>query len=390
VSVRQVTQKDRYGRPTTFWMIDFTYRHPDGRRERVRKVAEIQSRREAEAEERRLVAAVAGGTFARKEPTPEPAPAAAPLFKDFAAEFERTYVATNNKPSERETKASILRVHLVPAFGDLRLDALGPERVERYKALKLRGDPAAVPKRRPLAPKTINNHLTILHRLYAIAIEWGRIPAGVAPTIRWLDTPEPEFDFFDFDEAERLIAAAGAWRPVILVALHTGLRLGELLALRRQDVDLKAARLLVRRAVARGIVGTPKNGKKREVPLSERALATLQAHQHLRGELVFCADDGAMLTKGACKHPLWTACKRAGLRQVGWHVLRHTFASHLVMRGAPLKAIQELLGHATLEMTMRYAHLSPDARREAVRLLDGAGASRGKTAARQGGGRDGD
>jgi hypothetical protein len=62
------------------------------------------------------------------------------------------------------------------------------------------------------------------------------------------------------------------------------------------------------------------------------------------------------------------ACKQAGLRQIGWHVLRHTFASHLVMRGAPLKAAQELLGHASIEMTMRYAHLSPDARRDAVGL----------------------
>src|SRR5882762_7301135 len=69
-------------------------------------------------------------------------------------------------------------------------------------------------------------------------------------------------------------------------------------------------------------------------------------------------------------HPIWRACKRAGLRPISWHVLRHTFASHLVMRGVPLKAVQELLGHATIEMTMRYAHLSPDARRDAVGVLD--------------------
>lgn len=64
------------------------------------------------------------------------------------------------------------------------------------------------------------------------------------------------------------------------------------------------------------------------------------------------------------------ASVQAGLRRIGWHALRHTFASHLVMRGAPLRAIQELLGHATIEMTMRYAHLSPHVGRDAVRLLD--------------------
>jgi site-specific recombinase XerD len=77
-----------------------------------------------------------------------------------------------------------------------------------------------------------------------------------------------------------------------------------------------------------------------------------------------------MLTKGECKHPLWRACKRAGLRRIGWHVLRHTFASHLAMRGKPMKVIQELLGHATMEMTMRYAHLAPAVHRDAVAALD--------------------
>ena len=95
------------------------------------------------------------------------------------------------------------------------------------------------------------------------------------------------------------------------------------------------------------------------MPLSDEALARSRRIGIFEGELVFCDDDGEMLTKGECKWPLWRACKRAGLRRIGWHVLRHTFASHLVMRGVPLKAVQELLGHATMEMTMRYSHLSP-------------------------------
>ena len=128
-------------------------------------------------------------------------------------------------------------------------------------------------------------------------------------------------------------------------------------------------RIIVRRAVARGLIGTPKNGKAREVPLSDQAAAALGDHPG-RGDLVFCAPDGAMLTRGSTKWPLRRALARAGLRSIGWHCLRHTFASHLVMRGAPLKSVQELLGHSTIEMTMRYSHLSPDARRDAVRLLD--------------------
>jgi site-specific recombinase XerD len=88
-----------------------------------------------------------------------------------------------------------------------------------------------------------------------------------------------------------------------------------------------------------------------------------------RGSLVFAAADGSMLTKGTTKWPLWTAAKKAGLRRIGWHVARHAFASHLVMRGAPLKTVQELMGHSTIEMTMRYSHLSPQARQHAIDLL---------------------
>ncbi len=142
------------------------------------------------------------------------------------------------------------------------------------------------------------------------------------------------------------------------------------MALRWQDVDLVAGRLNVRQNVVRGIIGTPKSGKPREVPLSDEALVALKKHRHLRGPLVFCDLDGRLHRTPKVRWELERACKKAGLHQVGWHVLRHSFASHLAMRGAPLKVIQELLGHATMQMTMRYAHLSPEIARDAVKLLD--------------------
>src|ERR1019366_5741760 len=115
-----------------------------------------------------------------------------------------------------------------------------------------------------------------------------------------------------------------------------GLRQGELLALRWDDVDLVAGRLVVSRSLSYGEVTTPKNGRTGEIPLGDDVLASLKRHRHVRGEVVFCKADGAMFTKGESRHPLWRACKRAGLRRLGWHVLRHTFASHLVMRRAPI------------------------------------------------------
>lgn len=194
------------------------------------------------------------------------------------------------------------------------------------------------------------------------------------------------FDFLTFEEAERLIAAAakvpaqgkrdrfavgaGDWGRMILVALRTGMRIGELLALRWPNVQMKARKIHVCESFVRGVVGSPKSGRAREVPLSRQALEELKAQRHLRGELVFCDGDGKRLTQDQVEKPLRLACEKAGLRRVTWHVLRHSFASHLVMRGVPLKAVQELLGHASMEMTMRYAHLAPEVRSHAVDVLD--------------------
>ena len=121
----------------------------------------------------------------------------------------------------------------------------------------------------------------------------------------------------------------------------------------------------------------PKSGKSRIVDLPRRAVAVLRGHKHLRGSFVFCQEDGSIVTPWICgtkqtNGPLAKICRKAGLRRVGWHALRHTYASHLVMRGASLMEVKELLGHSSLEMTMRYAHLSPRARKAAVALLDGA------------------
>lgn len=337
------------------WWVDFRYR---GTRHRMK--SPVDTKRGAEEFERQLRQELLDGTFGQRKEEQTDEPPKVPTVAEFAAEFLTGYARSNNKPSEVASKEGAFRNHLIPFFGRMRLDEIDGRIIERFKAKKLAEE---------LAPKTINNFLTMLHKLLAVAVEWNII--GHAPAMKWLKAPEPEFDFLDFEEAERLRAAGdGEWAAMITVALKTGMRLGELLALRWDDVDLVAGRLVVRRAVARGIIGTPKSGKSREIPLSLETVRVLKAQRHLRGELVFCDQDGALHSKNSCKWPLWRACKRAGLRRIGWHVLRHTFASHLAMRGVPLKAVQELLGHATIEMTMRYAHLAPAVHREAVAALD--------------------
>jgi len=362
------------------WFYRKMIRLPDGRRERIFGVPTTvglpDSKEGAEQAERDHIARV----LKTGELTQTPAP---PKEVPTLREFVPTYMETSslaNKESWMICKENILRVHILPALGDKRLDEIDYATIEDFKiALSNKNalhcgyrnttSPKLAALPRKLSKKTINNCLTVLRRALVIARKRGII--ATVPEFEWFKIPPPEFDFLTFEEADRLIAAAqGEEQTMIIVALRTGLRLGELLALRWEDVDLVAGRVCVRRRLYRGKVGTPKGGKPREVALSDDARLALKRHRHLRGELVFCDMDGRPLTPGLAGYALKRNRKRAGLRHIGWHVARHSFASHLAMCGVPLKAIQELMGHTTIQMTMRYAHLAPEIARDAVQLLD--------------------
>jgi integrase len=354
MSVRLRKWTDAEGRKKEAWVVDVQVTFPDGSRStQIRRASPINTRRGAEAYERELRQSLLDGTFGKEKTQ-------VPTLSEFEARF-LTYSETNNKPSAVYAKRWVLKIHLVPAFGTTRLDRIGPAEIEAYKAEKLK---------EAQSKKSINNHLTVLRKLLNLAVEWGVL--GHAPKVKAFKVPPQDYEFLSLEETPRLLVAVDHnWRCMVVVALRTGLRLGELLALKWHDIDLKAGRIIVRRSLWQDQEGSPKSGRNRLVDLSDEALAALKAHQHLRGPYVFCHEDGGRLAHSEVKEIVPRACKRAGLaKRLTWHDLRHSFASHLVMRGATLKAVQELLGHATIDMTMRYSHLSPDVRRQTVKLLD--------------------
>lgn len=148
-----------------------------------------------------------------------------------------------------------------------------------------------------------------------------------------------------------------ALTPAVLVSLKTGLRLGELLKLKWPSVDLDAGRITVRG-------GTAKSGKTRHVELSPEALEVLKAWKP------YAPTDSVIGVKTSFKKSFGAVLADARITDFRWHDLRHSFASKLAQRGAPLNTIRELLGHGEFRTTLRYAHLSPDTRRDAIALLD--------------------
>ena len=327
---------------------------PDGRREKLSGTPAINNRAAAEAAERAHIARVSAGKPARREGVPR--------FEEFHEEFMRTYVAANNKPSERMSKEYMFRWHLLPAFRGMRLDEITTRHIEAFKAEKLAAE---------LAPKTINNLLTCLGKMLRYAADCEELEK--LPRIRFVKVFRKPIDFLQFEELDRLVEGATAdpeALAAILCGADAGLRVGEVRALEWGDFDLVARRVIVQRTDYRGYVGSPKGGRVRTVPLTNRLVKALKAMRHLKGESVFSDVGGLRWSRGEADTRLRRAYKRVGLRKIGWHTLRHTFCSHLAMRGAPVRTIQELAGHASITTTMGYMHLTPSATRDAIDLLE--------------------
>jgi integrase len=281
-------------------------------------------------------------------------------FIDFANEWLNTYAKPNNKASELRAKKLIMRKHLIPAFGNLPLTKIQSGEIERYKARKID---------QSLHPKTINNHITVLRRCLRSAQEWGRIER--IPFMKLMRVPPSEMGFLSEDEERVFLDAAQneLSRLMYITALNTGMRMGELLGLDWSAVDFQRKSICVRQSIVRGVFGTPKSNRVRFIPLTDTLAALLWGKREREG-LVFGRKDGSPLSDSALKKMIWNTCDRAGMKRFGWHRFRHTFASRLVSREVPLRAVQQLLGHASIQMTERYAHLAPTVLTDAIRVLE--------------------
>jgi integrase len=236
------------------------------------------------------------------------------------------------------------------------------------------------------SPRTINVRLAVLHHVIALAVEWRVLRA--IPVIRHVKVPEDTPRYLTEDEARRLVEACPRKiRSMVFIGLRTGLRVGELRGLQWADVDFERSVIRVRRTdPGNGTPPTaPKGGKHRTVSL------TPDARVALWDELAIAAKRGRALPDrhiwpgrdplrprscAAGTTTITAAYRRAKIKpragdHLGWHTLRHTFASWLVLRGVSLRVVQDLLGHSTIRQTERYAHLAPDAtHHSAVASLD--------------------
>lgn len=282
-------------------------------------------------------------------------------FSQFSAIWFEDYVKPNNKHSEQLAKKYVLAKSLVPFFGARPITHIRGHDIERYKATQVELG---------FSNKTITNRLTVLNKCLVTAYEWLELK-GAPPRIKWPRWTLPQIDYLSPAECEQLLSRAhGTMYEMIFTALRTGMRQGELRGLQWSSVDWLTRSLSVRHSRDdRGILVPPKSGRARHIPLDLDVYAMLYARKKATG-YVFLGADGHPYNNYRLNYAIRKLCRKAGFRIIGWHTLRHTFASHLVLRGVPLPVVKELMGHASITTTMRYAHVAPSTLRTAIEMLN--------------------
>jgi integrase len=276
--------------------------------------------------------------------------------------------AQGRKTATLQTYESVIRVQLSPFFGQRPLDKIGRREIEAFIADMTRAG---------RAPKTTLNALGVLHSIFELARreEWVEAnPCTLVDKPR-VDVEDADIRFLEPEEVEALLRAVPdddlgrVERRMYLAAAMTGMRQGELLALRWRDIDWSAQRVRVRRSFVRGEFGTPKSKKSsRSVPLADRLAGDLEL---LHRETVHARDDDLVFAHPHTGKPLdrskllkrfKAALRRAGVREVRFHDLRHTFGTRMAAQGVPMRALQEMMGHRDFKTTLIYADYAPSAR----------------------------
>ncbi len=367
-----------------------------------RKVGKIRSvgerdgltRTQAEREFRRLQE--------REELTPRPRHDAEIPNVDAVADSLRQKLALSGaRRSYLENCASMQRVHIGPHLGSIRVTDVTTADIERLAAAMLK---------KGLSPKTVRNTLSFTHSIFehaifehAIGRGWTRenpVRRATRPGRRRHGDIDPDLQFLALDELEAVLRVipdevvvrapapirkgrrgpapppppdvlGPVLRVLVLAAAMTGLRQSELLGLRWRDVDWAAQRIRVRNTFVRGEHST--DGKsdlstRRSVPMADRLAGELDRWSKRTAydtdeDLVFAhPQKGTPIDRSKVTKRFKAACRAAGVREVRFHDLRHTFATRLAASGQPLRTIQEFLGHADSKTTQIYAHYAPSER----------------------------
>jgi len=277
----------------------------------------------------------------RKEPDPI-------KFHEFAKEYLK-WAKANKKESTYLHDLSMMR-HLDREFEGRSIQEITAWDIEKWKTKR----------KEKVQAISVNRELALIKHLFSRAVEWGKIKESPVKKVKLLKLKgsDRRVKFLMPEEVQTLISnCTENIRPIVTVALHTGLRRSELLSLKWEQIDLERGILTVMDS---------KNGDRRDISMNKTVQDVLKGMEG-KGVYVF---DG--ITHPIIKYGFNNARIKSCHPDLRFHDLRHCFASGLVMEGIDLNTVRELLGHRDLKMTLRYAHLAPNHKARAVNVLDQA------------------
>jgi integrase len=270
-------------------------------------------------------------------------------FSEVSKEFLEKYSKVN-KRSWRRDQLSIS--HLDKFFGNKFIYEIKEKDIEEYKKERLLTG---------IKHSTLNRELACLKTILNKAKEWGYIEQ--VPKIKLFKENNQRVRYLTEEEEEKLLKIAPEpLKSIIIIALNTGMRQGEILNLKWRDIDLNEGIIIIQDS---------KSKEKRVIYMNKTTKETFINLLSISGkEYIFENKNGERYSESYIQHSFEKVVKQAGIKDFRFHDLRHTFASRLVMAGVNLKTIQELLGHKDYRMSLRYSHLSPEIKRQAVEILD--------------------
>ncbi len=314
---------------------------------------------------------------------------------DFLKQWLNDYVQTNTAPSTAIRYAGIIHGHLIPNLGHFALTELMPANIQNYYSYALQE--GRLDGKGGLSPHTVKHHHRVLSESLNHAVKWGIISRNVAAAV---DPPRPtkkEMKIIDVIEAAKLLEEASQFEAksglpyhnIFYTALHTGMRRGEILALRWSDIDLNLTTISVARSLQclrngslefrepktpksrRTIAMTPSLSiKLRDYKISQEAFKIITGKPLTQNDLIFSRADGSPISPNTVSPAFAKIAKRAGLK-LRMHDLRHTHASLMLKAAVHPKIVSERLGHSTVAFTLDvYSHVVPGLQEAAAQAFD--------------------
>jgi integrase len=285
-------------------------------------------------------------------------------------------VRSSIRPNSYETYKIQITRHIVPELGEIKLQDLRPDHIQRFYTAKLESG---------TGKGTINMCHSVLRRALNDAVQWGLLPRNVCSVVRAPKTKQTEMSVWNTDQVARFLEAARGhrWEALFYLAVTTGLRQSELMGLFWSDVDWDARKLYIQRQCYRGRLAEPKRAaSRRPIALGEVAIQKLherqaiQARERAQGDweeqgFIFTGRGGVPVCRGVLLRTFKRLTKKAGLPRIRFHDLRHTAATLMLTQGVHPKVVQERLGHSNIRITLAtYSHVLPSMQEDVAARFD--------------------